>query len=153
MRTETGNSLLELFADIVEVGDDIPLLVRLSATDWAEGGFNLDETVEVTTWLKMHGVDLIDVSTGGNVLAPITAGPGYQVHFAAEIRQRAGIATGAVGLIQDPMQAEQILLAGQADVVLVGRELLRDPNFAIRAAHALRADVAPTPLPYYRAYS
>lgn len=136
----------------VEVGEAVPMLVRLSATDWTEGGFTPDDAVEVSRQLRKRGVDLVDVSTGGNVPAKIVAGPGYQVQFATRIRQEAGVPTAAVGLILDAAQAEQILLTGQADVVLIGREVMRDPNFPIRAARELRYDAAPIPLPYHRAY-
>lgn len=135
-----------------EIGETVPMLVRLSATDWAEGGFTADEAVEVSRQLRKRGVDLVDVSAGGNVPADIVAGPGYQVQFATRIRQEADMPTAAVGLILDPAQAEQILLTGQADVVLIGREMLRDPNFPIRAARELGFDAALVPLPYHRAY-
>lgn len=136
-----------------EIGEDVPLLVRLSATDWLEDGLSIDDTVQIASWLREQGVDLIDVSSGGNAPAPIEVGPGYQVPFAAAVRQRSSIPTAAVGLILDPGQAEQILLTGQADVVLLGREVLRDPNFPLRAARELRYKNAPVPLPYLRAYA
>lgn len=136
-----------------EIGEDVPLLVRLSATDWLEDGLSIDDTVQIASWLREQGVDLIDVSSGGNTPAPIEVGPGYQVPFAAAVRQRSSIPTAAVGLILDPGQAEQILLTGQADVVLLGREVLRDPNFPLRAARELRYKNAPVPLPYLRAYA
>ena len=135
-----------------EVGEDMPVLVRLSATDWAEGGLTLDDTVQIVELLKTHGVDLIDVSTGANVPAQIPVGPGYQVSFAAGIRQRTGVPTAAVGLITEPFQAEQILATGQADVVLTGREMLRDPHFPLRAARALRHTLPYAPAAYHRAY-
>lgn len=136
-----------------EVGEGIPVLVRLSATDWLEDGLTLDETVQVCRWLSDRGVDLIDVSSGGLLPAPIEAGPGYQVPFATAIRERAGIPTAAVGIITEPLQAEQVLVTDQADVVLVGRESLRDPNFPIRAAQALGVEDAPVPPPYRRAFN
>jgi 2,4-dienoyl-CoA reductase-like NADH-dependent reductase (Old Yellow Enzyme family) len=136
-----------------EIGDSVPVVVRLSATEWVEGGFTIDETVEVSGWLKQHGVDLVSVSTGGNAAGQqIPAGPGYQVPFATRIRHEAGIPVAAVGMIDQPFQAEQIVMLGQADVVLVGRESLRDPNFPIRAAQALRYDLSYRPAPYERAY-
>ena len=155
-----GGSLanrMRLLLDVVdavrdEIGETVPMLVRLSATDWAEGGFTADEAVEVSRQLRKRGVDLVDVSAGGNVPADIVAGPGYQVQFATRIRQEADMPTAAVGLILGSAQAEQILLTGQADVVLIGREMLRDPNFPIRAARELGYDAAPIPLPYHRAY-
>jgi len=129
----------------------LPLLARLSCTDWVEGGWDLPQSVELSLRLKQIGVDLIDCSSGGLVPdARIPAGPGYQVPFAAEIRTRVGIATGAVGLITHAMQAEQIVATGQADVVIVARELLRNPYLPLHAAATLRADV-PWPPQYLRA--
>lgn len=135
-----------------EVGEDVPVLVRLSATDWTEGGLTLDDTVQISAWLKDHGVDLVDVSTGGNVLAQIPVGPGYQTSFAAGIRERTGMPTAAVGMITEPFQAEHLLATEQADVVLLGRETLRDPNFSIRAADALRHEIDYKPAQYHHAY-
>lgn len=130
--------------------DDYPLFVRISATDWTEGGWTPDESVKLSGILKSHGVDLIDCSSGGNVYAKIPVGPGYQVPFAERIRNEAGILTGAVGMITEPEQADAIIKNGQADVVLLARELLRDPHFALRAAHVLGVDVQ-WPLQYERA--
>ena len=145
--------LLEVVdATRAEVGESVPVLVRLSATDWTDDGLSLSETEELSVWLKAHGVDLVDVSTGGNVLAQIPVGPGYQTTFAAGIREQADIPTAAVGLITEPFQAEHILATGQADVVLLGRESLRDPNFAIRAAAALRHEIDYAPAQYHPAY-
>jgi len=136
-----------------EVGEDVPLVVRLSATDWVEGGWDLPESEQLSAWLGEHGVDLVSVSTGGNVQnAPIPVGPGYQLPFATAIRQATGVPVAAVGMIDDPFQAEQIVALGQADVVLIGRGALRDPNFPIRAAQALRVDLPYKPAPYERAY-
>jgi len=129
----------------------LPLFVRISATDWAEGGWNLEQSIELAKALKDLGVDLVDCSSGGMVpRAEIPLGPGYQVPFAARIRAEAGLPTGAVGLITEPQQAEQILAEGSADLVLLGRELLRDPRWPLRAAQALGAEV-PWPAPYARA--
>jgi len=131
--------------------EELPLLVRLSATDWVEGGWNLDESVALAQELKALGVDLVDCSSGG--LAPqqnIVLGPGYQVPFAARIRAEAGLATGAVGLITEAAQAEQILAEGSADLVLLARELLRNPRWPLQAAQALGAEV-PWPASYARA--
>ena len=129
-----------------------PLWVRISATDWVEGGWEIEQSVALCRTLRALGVDLVDVSSGG--LDPrqhVAAGPGYQVGFAARIRREADIATGAVGMITDPVQAETILATGQADVVLLARELLRDPYFPRRAAHAL--GVKPdAPRQYLRAW-
>ena len=128
-----------------------PVFVRISATDWVEGGWDLTQSILFAKWLKEIGIDLIDCSTGGLILeAKIPAAPGYQVPFAEGIRKEAGIATGAVGLITDPHQAEQILATEQADVVLLARELLRDPRWPLRAARELGAD-APWPNQYVRA--
>ncbi|HEX4844992.1 MAG TPA: oxidoreductase, partial [Geothrix sp.] len=131
--------------------EELPLLVRISATDWVEGGWTLDQSVALARELKALGVDLVDCSSGG--LAPraeIPLGPGYQVPFAARIRAGAGLPTGAVGLITDPEQAEAILAQESADLVLLGRELLRDPRWPLRAAQALGVEV-PWPASYLRA--
>jgi 2,4-dienoyl-CoA reductase-like NADH-dependent reductase (Old Yellow Enzyme family) len=128
-----------------------PLLVRLSATDWTEGGWSADDSVQLSAILKTHGVDLIDCSTGGNVpKAVIPVGPGYQVQFAEQIRREAGIPTGAVGLITAPAEAEAIVANGQADLVLLAREFLREPYFPLLAAQELDVDL-PWPLQYERA--
>jgi len=122
--------------------ESLPLWVRLSATDWAEGGWNVEESVKLAVILKGLGVDLIDTSSGGLVpKITIPLGPGYQVPFAERIRKEAGIATGAVGLITSARQAEEIVMKGQADVILIARESLRDPNFALHAALELGADI------------
>jgi 2,4-dienoyl-CoA reductase-like NADH-dependent reductase (Old Yellow Enzyme family) len=129
----------------------LPLFARLSCTDWAEGGWDLAQSIELARALKDAGVDLIDCSSGGLVPdAKIPVGPGYQVPFAEAIRREAGIATGAVGMITGARQAEGILANGQADVVLIARELLRDPNWPLRAAAELGAAVE-WPLQYARA--
>ena len=117
--------------------EDRPLLVRVSATDWTEGGLTVEDVAQVAVWLREHGVDLVDVSTGGNVHATIPVGPGYQVPAARTIRETAGVATSAVGLITTPEQAEQVLAEGAADVVMLGRPALFDPHWPLRAAHAL----------------
>ena len=118
--------------------EDRPLWVRISATDWAEGGWNADESIELGKALNQHGVDLVDASSGGLVEhAKIPVGPGYQVEFAARIRHEAGIATGAVGMIIDAAQADTIIRTGQADVVLLAREMLRDPYWPLHAAERL----------------
>ncbi|HEY9724367.1 MAG TPA: NADH:flavin oxidoreductase/NADH oxidase [Oscillatoriaceae cyanobacterium] len=123
--------------------ENLPLFVRLSATDWMPGGWDLASSIALAQQLKPLGVDLIDCSSGGLVPnARIPAGPGYQVEFAARIRQEAGMLTGAVGLITEPAQAETIVRTGQADVVLLARELLRQPYWPLHAAHALHHDVA-----------
>ncbi len=118
--------------------EDLPLFVRISATDWVEGGWDIEQTVEVAKHLKEFGVDLIDVSSGGTVpTARIPVGKGYQVPFARRIREEAGIRTGAVGMILEPQQANQIITEGDANMVFIGRELLREPYWAFKAQHAL----------------
>ncbi|MEW6673124.1 MAG: NADH:flavin oxidoreductase/NADH oxidase [Thermodesulfobacteriota bacterium] len=130
---------------------DLPLFVRISSTDWIEGGWDLPQSIELCIRLKTIGVDLIDCSSGGLLpAAAIPVGPGYQTPFAARIRSAAGIATGAVGLITNPVQAEQIISTGQADAVIMGRELLRNPYWPLSAAKALNADI-PWPPQYLRA--
>lgn len=121
------------------IPDDMPLLVRLSATDWVddEPAWDLEQTVTLAQELKTAGVDLIDVTSGGLVPAEIPVGPNYQVRFAEEIRRRADVPTAAVGMITSPQQAEAIIAEDRADAVLVGREALRDPNFPLRTAHEL----------------
>ncbi|UFH53623.1 NADPH dehydrogenase NamA [Spirosoma sp. KNUC1025] len=131
--------------------EHLPLFVRISATDWTEGGWTADDSVALAAVLKNKGVDVIDCSTGGNVAsAKIPVGPGYQVPFAERIRQETGILTGAVGLITSAEQAEVILSDGQADLIIMARELLRDPYFPLHAAHALGDDVK-WPVQYERA--
>lgn len=133
-----------------EMPAERPVWVRISATDWVEGGWDVDEAVQLARWMKKWGVDLVDCSSGGlSPLQQIKAGLGYQVPFAERIRREAGIATGAVGLIVGAEQAEEILQAGQADVVILGRELLRNPYFPLQAAQALEVEVAWPP--QYRA--
>ena len=132
--------------------EQFPLFVRLSATDWTEGGWDIAQSVELTRMLKPLGVDLIDTSTGGNVpRAKIPVGPGYQVQFAEQIKRDTGVLTGAVGLITDPQQADGIIREGKADLVLLARELLRDPYWPRRAAKELGAEIA-APVQYGRAW-
>lgn len=131
--------------------DHLPVFVRISCTDWIEGGWDLAQSVEFCRRLKNLGIDLVDCSSGA--LAPhakIPAAPGFQVPFAAAVRREAQIATGAVGLITDPAQAEQIVVTGCADVVIMAREFLRQPYWPLHAAKALNADT-PWPLQYQRA--
>jgi 2,4-dienoyl-CoA reductase-like NADH-dependent reductase (Old Yellow Enzyme family) len=116
----------------------LPLLIRLSATDWVDGGWNADETVELCCTLQELGVDLVDVSSAGLVpTAKIPAGPGFQTEFAARVHHEAGIPSAAVGLITSPAQADHIVRTGQADMVLLGREILRNPYWPLSAAQAL----------------
>ncbi len=154
-----GGSLENRMGFLLEVVDavravlppELPLFVRVSASDWTEGGLTIEDTVEVARALKKHGVDLIDVSSGGNIAnAKVPAAPGYQVPFAEAVRKQANIPTGAVGLITDPVQANDILRYHEADMIFLARELLRDPHWPLRAAHVLRENVA-WPRQYERA--
>lgn len=135
--------LLNIIDEINEVWPaEYPLFVRISASDWTEGGWTIDDSVALANILKDRGVDLIDCSSGGNVpRAQIPVKPGYQVHFAEAVKKQSGILTGAVGLITEAKQANDIIESGQADVVLLARELLRDPHFPLRAAHELGVEV------------
>jgi 2,4-dienoyl-CoA reductase-like NADH-dependent reductase (Old Yellow Enzyme family) len=131
--------------------DDRPVFVRISATDWTSGGWDIEQSVDLARTLRARGVDLIDCSSGGNVAAAtIPVQPGYQVPFAERIRREAGVATGAVGLITSARQADEIVASGQADCVLLARELLRDPYWPLRAAAELERTV-PWPKQYLRA--
>ena len=132
--------------------EDLPVFVRLSATDWLEGGWTPEETVAVARRLKDLGVDLIDVSSGGtSPLATMPIGPGYQTLFAQQVRQGAGLPSSAVGLITQPAQAEHILRTGQADLIMMGRELLRNPHWPLFAADQLGDVNVPWPAQYARA--
>ncbi len=144
--------LLELIDTVQEVWPaDQALFVRISATDWAEGGWNADESVQLAGLLKAKGVDLIDASSGGlTKKQQIPVFPGYQVQFAERIKKECGIMTGAVGLITEPQQAEDILKAGQADLIFLAREFLRDPYFPLHAAEALEVELK-WPVQYERA--
>jgi 2,4-dienoyl-CoA reductase-like NADH-dependent reductase (Old Yellow Enzyme family) len=131
--------------------EEYPLFVRISATDWTEGGWTADDSVDLAIALKDSGVDLIDCSSGGNVAkADIPVEPGYQVPFAERIRKETGMLTAAVGLITEPKLAEAIILSGKADLVLLGREALRNPYFPFEAAKVLGVDVE-WPAQYRRA--
>ena len=131
--------------------DEYPLWVRISATDWTEGGWTVEEAVELARILKPLGVDLIDCSSGGNVArTKVPVGPGYQVAFAEQVRREAGVLTGAVGMITDPAQADQIIRSRQADVVILARQFLREPYWPLLAAHALGYDIK-WPVQYDRA--
>lgn len=144
--------LLEVVDAVRQVWPErLPLFVRISATDWAEGGWNIDESVELARQLRGHGVDLVDCSSGGNVAdAKIPVAPGYQVSFASRIRREAGIATAAVGLITEPAQANAIIAEGDADMVFLARAMLRDPFWPVHAAAALGEPVS-WPKQYLRA--
>lgn len=142
---ETVNAIKEVWPSY------LPLFVRISATDWSEGGWDIDEAVSLSAILKAKGVDLIDCSSGGAVHnAKVTVGPGYQVPFAHRIKKEAKILTGAVGLITEANQAEEILKNGQADLILIARASLRDPYFPLHAAHILKDDID-WPIQYKRA--
>ncbi len=145
--------LCEVVAAIRRVWPErLPILVRISSTDWVPGGWDLEQSVELARRLAGLGVDLVDCSSGGLLpRVPIPAAPGYQFPFAERIRREAGIATGAVGLITRPAQAEVIVREGKADLVLLGRQLLREPTWPLRAAHELGHDAtAPWPAQYLR---
>jgi 2,4-dienoyl-CoA reductase (NADPH2) len=134
--------VLEVAAALRDVmPKDMPLFTRISATDWAEGGWDLQQSIELARGLKPLGVDLIDCSSGALIpTAKIPAAPGFQVPFAAAIRKEVGILTGAVGLITEPEQANQIVESGQADLIFLARAMLRDPYWALRAEQAMSKD-------------
>jgi len=132
--------------------DGLPLFVRISSTDWKEGGWTLDDSVKLAGDLRNRGVDLIDCSSGG--LAPdakVIVGPAYQVPFAERIRRETNVLTGAVGLITDPQEADRIIRSTQADIVLLARQMLRDPYWPLHAAQALKVELQP-PVQYLRAF-
>lgn len=125
------------------IPEELPLFVRISATDWVDGGWDIEQSVVLCKRLKELGVDLIDVSSGGTVHdAKIPMAKGYQVPFAQRIREEVGIRTGAVGMISDPQHADEIVTSGQANLVLLARELLREPYWVIKAQHALEEELA-----------
>jgi len=135
--------LLEITTAVKEVWpDDLPLFVRISAVEWVDGGWSIDDSVKLGHILKEAGIDLLDCSSGGNSAhQKITIKPGYQVEFAATVRRQSAIPTGAVGLITEPQQANLIIEKEEADLVFLARELLRDPYFPLRAAHILKQEV------------
>jgi 2,4-dienoyl-CoA reductase-like NADH-dependent reductase (Old Yellow Enzyme family) len=145
--------LLEILRAVsAELGPDIPVLVRFSATDYAEGGWDEHQTATVAGWARDAGADLFDISTGGLVTGvTIPSHPGYQVPFAQYVRTEAGVPVNAVGRITDARQAADIVESGQADAVMLGRETMRDPHFALRAAHELGVDLDYWPPQYLRA--
>jgi len=144
--------LLEIIESVKEVWpEENPLFVRISASDWTEGGWTADDSVVLAKVLIGKGIDLIDCSSGGNVAtAKIPLKPGYQVEFAEKVKKESGILTGAVGLITESKQADDIIQQGQADLVIMAREFLRDPYFPLRAAHELGHEVK-WPVQYERA--
>jgi 2,4-dienoyl-CoA reductase-like NADH-dependent reductase (Old Yellow Enzyme family) len=145
--------LLRIVREVrAELGDAVPVLVRFSATDYAEGGWDREQTAIVAGWAREAGADLFDISTGGNIAGvTIPLGPGYQVPFSEFVRSEAGVSTAAVGLITEAAQAARIVESGQADAVLLGREMMRDPHFPLRAAHELGVEVDYWPPQYLRA--
>lgn len=131
--------------------EQLPLFIRISATDWVEGGWTVEDSVALVRRLKSLGVDLVDCSSGGNVAgARVPVGPGYQVAFAEQIRREGGMLTGAVGMITQPAQADQIIRSGQADVVFLARQFLRDPYWPLIASRELGHDIQ-WPVQYERA--
>jgi len=157
---EYGGSLenrARLLLDIVravraEVGEQVPLLVRFSASDYAEGGWDAAQTATVARWAHEAGADFFDISSGGLIAGVrIPLGPGYQVPFAEQVRESADVSVSAVGLITEVAQAAAIVESGQADAVMLGREMMRDPHFALRAAHELGVDLDYWPPQYLRA--
>lgn len=151
----TFKNRIKLLMDIVDSvkkswPDHLPLFVRISATDYVSGGWTLENSLELSKHLQSKGVDLIDCSSGGNVHAKIQVGPGYQVPFAERIKSETGILTGAVGIINTALLAEEIIASGKADLVFMARQLLRDPYFPMNAAKDLGVEVA-WPPQYQRA--
>jgi len=148
---------IRLLLEIVEatraaLGPDLPLFLRISATEWVPGGWTIEDSIELARRVAPLGVDLIDCSSGGNSpVAKIPVGPGYQVEFAQRIRKESGILTGAVGMITEPQQANAIIADGQADLVLLAREFLRNPYFPMHAAQQLNVPVQ-APKQYLRAF-
>jgi 2,4-dienoyl-CoA reductase-like NADH-dependent reductase (Old Yellow Enzyme family) len=144
--------LLEVIESVQQVWPkENPLFVRISTTDWTEGGWTADDSVALAKVLINKGVDLMDCSTGGNVAtAKIPVKPGYQVEFAEKVKQESGLLTGAVGMITEPKQADEIIQEGEADLVIMAREFLRDPHFPLRAAHVLGQETK-WPVQYERA--
>ncbi|GAA3767811.1 NADH:flavin oxidoreductase/NADH oxidase [Microbacterium kribbense] len=144
--------LLRVLDAVRAAAPDAPLLVRLSATDWMDGGWDLAQTVTVAQWALEHGADMFDISSGGLVRhQQIRTGPGYQVGFAETVRRDTGAPVCAVGLIEDARQAEQVLADGAADAIMAGRQWLRDPHFALRASVSLGDEIDYWPAQYLRA--
>lgn len=145
--------LLELVRGVrLEIGERMPLFVRFSATDWTDGGWDEAQTATVARWAQDAGADFFDVSTGGLVAhAHIPVGPGYQAHLAEYVGDRADVPVSAVGRITMPEQAERLVASGEVDAVMFGKAMMRDPHFALRAAHELGADTSMWPPQYLRA--
>lgn len=145
--------LLEVVKGIRDsISSTLPFMVRLSATDWTQGGLTLEDITEVVTTLAANEVDLVTISTGGITSNTGPVGPGYQVPYATAIKQSGSLPVAAVGCITEPVQAEQIVATGLADIAMVGRAFLRNPNFGIDAARVLGAEISYLPRPYLRAY-
>lgn len=145
--------LLEIVRAVrATVGEGLPIFVRFSASDWTDGGVTPHEIAIVAAWAREAGADLFDISSGGLVGGvTIPVGPGYQVPFAEQIRDESKVTVSAVGLITEPAQANLIIETGQADAVMLGREMMRDPHFALRAAHDLGVEIDYWPSQYLRA--
>ncbi|MEV4687710.1 NADH:flavin oxidoreductase/NADH oxidase [Microbacterium sp. LWH3-1.2] len=144
--------LLRVLDAVADAAPGIPVIVRFSATDWAEGGWNPDETATVAGWAAERGADFFDISSGGLVAhQKLTSGPGYQVELAARVRREAGVPVNAVGMIDDAAHAERVLAEDLADAVMAGREWLRDPHYGLRAASELGAEIDYWPAQYLRA--
>ncbi|MFF9563331.1 NADH:flavin oxidoreductase/NADH oxidase [Leifsonia sp. NPDC014704] len=144
--------LLRIIAAVREEAPDAPLFVRFSASDWTEGGWDEDQTATVAAWAEEAGADFFDISSGGiQAGIRIPLGPGYQVPFAHHVRSTSEVDVSAVGLITTPQQAAEIVESGQADAVMLARELLRDPHFPLRAAHELGVEIGYWPPQYLRA--
>ncbi|MFF2488357.1 NADH:flavin oxidoreductase/NADH oxidase [Microbacterium sp. NPDC058062] len=144
--------LLRVLDAVTKAAPGVPVIVRFSATDWADGGWNPDETATVARWAAERGADFFDISSGGLVAHQrLTTGPGYQVELAARVRREAGVPVNAVGMIDDAAHAERVLAEDLADAVMAGREWLRDPHYGLRAAAELGADIDYWPAQYLRA--
>lgn len=144
--------VLRVLDAVTDAAPGVPLIVRFSATDWADGGWDPDETATVARWAAERGADFFDISSGGLVAhQQLTTGPGYQVDLAARVRREAGVPVNAVGMIDDAAHAERVIAEDAADAVMAGREWLRDPHYALRAATELGADIDYWPKQYLRA--
>ncbi len=144
--------VLRVLDAVTDAAPGVPVIVRFSATDWADGGWDADETATVAGWAAERGADFFDISSGGLVAhQKLTTGPGYQVDLAARVRREAGVPVNAVGMIDDAAHAERVLAEDAADAVMAGREWLRDPHYALRAAAELGAEIDYWPKQYLRA--
>ncbi len=144
--------LLRIVAALRALSAEAPLFIRFSATDYAEGGWDQEQTATVAGWAHEAGADFFDISSGGNITGvTIPSGPGYQVHLATFVHDNADVPVSAVGRITEAQQASDIVTSGRADAVMLGREMLRDPHFALRAAHELGVELEYWPKQYLRA--